>query len=328
MLVKLVCPNCRKALTQDTSGWRCNACGGLYPLHQGILSFLRRDESFNPTSFQDKQESAWSASARLRGRIRRSKALSLVNTARIRFSISGRRDRIFYTEMHRGGLDRLILDVGCGGGRHYFCNYGKVVGIDPVLELLQIAKTIYDEVYHASALALPFADGSFDYVVSSDVIGHIPAEDKDKLFAEMYRVLKPSGRTVHVIETDANNCWFRFAKRYPALFQEYFVQRPGHISLELPSQLRARFLRQGFKQVRFKKYAGTIQECGALAATFGNEFGQKSAALRFSVALDRFLGRNLLVKELVNLLLEPVAQIVDRSTPLDNATGALVVFEK
>ena len=315
-------------MSQETASWRCSGCKREYAIRQGVLSFLTPEESFNPTNCRDKQEQAWASSAQLRDRIRHSKVLSFVNWMRIKFSMSGRRDRIFYNEMHAGNPNRLILDVGCGGGRHYLCDYGKVVGIDPVLDLLQIAKTIYSEVYHASAFNLPFADGTFDYVVSSDVIGHIPVESKDRMFAEIYRVLKPGGRTVHVIETDGNTRWFRFAHRYPALFQKYFVDRPGHISLELPTRLKARFLKQGFREVRFLKYASAVMECGALAGFFDNEYKQQSAGLRLAVGLDRLLARHLLVKELVNLLLEPVAQIVDRVTPQDNATGALVVFEK
>ena len=75
------------------------------------------------------------------------------------------------------------------------------------------------EVYRCLGSALPFADESFDYVVSADVIGHIRHEDKDRLFAEMHRVLKKGGKAIHVIETDATSRWFKFAHRYPDLFQ-------------------------------------------------------------------------------------------------------------
>jgi len=328
MLSKLVCPACKQVLLKANSGLRCETCRRDYPLRRGIISFLGADDSFNPTSFQDKQEKAWSSSAQLRERIRQSKLLSFANRMRIKFSMSGRRDRIFFNEMHGRGPDRLILDVGCGGGRHYFCDYGKVIGVDPVIELLEIAKTVYQEVYHASGFELPFPDNTFDYVVSSDVIGHIPVGDKDRMFAEMYRVLRPGGRTVHVIETDATNIWFRFAHGYPELFQKYFIDLPGHISLELPSELQARFRRQGFRKVRFKKYAGAVQECGMLAGLFNNEYKAKSTMVRLAVGLDGLFARNLLVKEVVNALLEPLAQIADSVTPLNSASGALVVFEK
>lgn len=328
MLTKLVCPLCRRELLQEATSLRCPRCGCDYPLRHGIFSFLGADESFNPTSFQEKQENAWSSSAQLRDRIRRNKLLTFLNWLRIKFSMSGRRDRIFHNEMHGGDPEALILDVGCGGGRHYFCDYGRVIGIDPVLELLEISKKIYAEVYHASAFQLPFADNSFDYVVSSDVIGHIPVEQKDKMFAEMYRVLRPSGKTVHVIETDAANVWFCFAHKYPDLFQKYFVEVPGHISLEMPTELQARFLRHGFKQIRFKKFAGAVQECGALSGFFNNEYKQKSRAVSLVVQLDRLLARSLVMKELVNLVLEYPAALVDLLTPLNSANGALVVFQK
>ena len=328
MLVKLICPACKRDLLKEEAGARCVSCQCLYPYRQGVLSFLDPGEVFNPGAYEGKQKQAWSDTAQLRDRIRRSHVLSFLNWLRIKFSLSGRRDRIFYNEMHGGDRNRLILDLGCGGGRHYFCDYGKVVGIDAVMELLQISKTVYEEVYHGSALCLPFADGSFDYVVSSDVIGHIPAECKDALFAEMHRVLKKGGRTVHVIETDSTNRWFRFAHQYPELFQEYFVDRPGHIGLAMPSQLRQRFLKHGFKEITFKKFSGTIQECGTLAGCFDNEYKAKCKGLKLIVAADRLCARCLLVKEAVNLLLEPIAKVDDWLSPFDHGSGALVVFEK
>ena len=38
---------------------------------------------------------------------------------------------------------------------------------------------------------LPFTDASFDVVFSKDALLHVP--DKDALFAEIFRVLKPGG---------------------------------------------------------------------------------------------------------------------------------------
>jgi ubiquinone/menaquinone biosynthesis C-methylase UbiE/uncharacterized protein YbaR (Trm112 family) len=326
-LVKLVCPECRVDLSGEQDA-KCPKCGQTFPLREGILSFVEPEASYNPTRFQGKQEKAWSSSAILRDRIRKSAVLSLVNRLRIRFSMSGRRDRIFFNEMRGGDRKRIILDVGCGGGRHYFTEYGRVVGVDPVMELLHISKTLYNEVYHASATALPFPDASFDYVVSSDVMGHIPVDLKDKVFSEIFRVLRPGGRTVHVIETDATNVWYRFAHTYPELFEEYFVQVPGHISMELPSELRARFLKHGFREITFRKYAGFVQDCGGIAGVFNNDYKRKSIFIRIAVEIDRLFSSNLLVREAMNLILEPFAQVADRFTPFDYANGAMVVYEK
>lgn len=328
MLVKLICPDCRAEIARSNSEWRCPKCGRRFPLVHGILSFLTDAEKFNEGEFEEKQKHAWSDSAQLRQKISQSSWLSLLNTVRIKFSFSGRRDRIFYNEMAHGGKSRLILDLGCGGGRHYFCDYGTVIGVDPVLELLPLAQKLYAEVYHAGGYQLPFADNSFDYVVSSDVLGHIPFDKKDALFAEMHRVLKPGGRAVHVIETDGTNVWFREAKKIPGYFQKYFIDVPGHVGMELPTALQERFLRHGFKTVRFQKLYGFFQPLGVVAAFFDPALDRFPRRIRLAAHLDRLLSRFFPVREGLHFVIEPLAFVTDRLTPLDHGSGMLVVFEK
>jgi len=48
------------------------------------------------------------------------------------------------------------------------------------------------EFVEGEAESLPFADASFDVVISNGVIDLIP--DKDAVFSELYRVLAPGGR--------------------------------------------------------------------------------------------------------------------------------------
>jgi ubiquinone/menaquinone biosynthesis C-methylase UbiE len=48
------------------------------------------------------------------------------------------------------------------------------------------------EFVEGEAETLPFADASFDAVISNGVIDLVP--DKDAVFAELYRVLRPGGR--------------------------------------------------------------------------------------------------------------------------------------
>jgi ubiquinone/menaquinone biosynthesis C-methylase UbiE len=48
------------------------------------------------------------------------------------------------------------------------------------------------EFVESEAERLPFADGSFDVVISNGVIDLIP--DKEAVFAELFRVLRPGGR--------------------------------------------------------------------------------------------------------------------------------------
>lgn len=329
MLAQLVCPACKKAIVPDGTNWKCPACARPFTYNRGVLSFLTPEERFNEGAYEAKQIAAWTASARLRDKIRRSRFLTLLNLIRIRISLSGRRDRLFRDEMKpRVNPNLMILDLGCGGGRHYFAEFGKVVGIDPVVDLLLMARTIYDEVYQCSGFSLPFADGSFDYVVSTDVIGHISDAHKDQLFAEIHRVLKPGGRTAHCSEADGTNPWFRFAHKHPDLFQHYFVDKPGHIGLETPTKLRERFLRHGFREITFRKLCSVIQEPGTLTAFFDNEYKSRSRTIAFFVAIDRLLSKSFAVREALNFLLEPLAKLDDWLTPFDYTPGALIVYEK
>jgi SAM-dependent methyltransferase len=100
----------------------------------------------------------------------------------------------------------------------------------------------YDETVRGGLTALPFDDRSFDYVVSLDVIGHIPAEQKDAVLAEIKRVLRPDGVTMHGIE-----CTDREARRgYEEMSKETlrrFIAIDGHVGLEEEREHAARFQR-------------------------------------------------------------------------------------
>jgi ubiquinone/menaquinone biosynthesis C-methylase UbiE len=76
---------------------------------------------------------------------------------------------------------------------------GHVTGIDMTAAMLAKARAAAGEMgvanvefLEAEAEQLPFADGSFDVVISNGVIDLIP--DKDAVFGEIFRVLSPGGR--------------------------------------------------------------------------------------------------------------------------------------
>jgi arsenite methyltransferase len=98
-----------------------------------------------------------------------------------------------------------VLDLGSGAGTDSLVAAqmvgptGSVKGIDMTPEMLARARAAAAELgvanaefVEAEAERLPFADGSFDVVVSNGVIDLIP--DKDAVFAELFRVLRPGGR--------------------------------------------------------------------------------------------------------------------------------------
>jgi SAM-dependent methyltransferase len=98
-----------------------------------------------------------------------------------------------------------VLDVGSGAGTDSLVAAqmvgpeGGVTGIDMTPEMLATARAAAEEMgatnvefVESEAERLPFADGSFDIVISNGVIDLIP--DKDAAFSELSRVLRPGGR--------------------------------------------------------------------------------------------------------------------------------------
>jgi arsenite methyltransferase len=98
-----------------------------------------------------------------------------------------------------------VLDLGCGAGTDSLVAAqmvgprGHVTGIDMTPEMLGKARAAAAEMeapnvdfVEAEAERLPFADESFDVVISNGVIDLIP--DKDAVFSELHRVLVPGGR--------------------------------------------------------------------------------------------------------------------------------------
>lgn len=95
-----------------------------------------------------------------------------------------------------GRKDISILDAGCGTGYNQKCfaGIGKACGIDiSDIALEYCTKRGLKDISRASVTRLPFADSSFDIVVSADVLYHIAVEDDARALEEMKRVLKKGG---------------------------------------------------------------------------------------------------------------------------------------
>ncbi|EKD35521.1 MAG: hypothetical protein ACD_75C01875G0002 [uncultured bacterium] len=103
------------------------------------------------------------------------------------------------------GEGSIILDIGCGAGLDLIVasrltgDTGRVYGVDLTPEMVERAQANLAalgiknaEVILISSELLPFQDNSFDGVISNGVINLSP--EKPRLFAEIYRVLKPGGR--------------------------------------------------------------------------------------------------------------------------------------
>lgn len=85
-------------------------------------------------------------------------------------------------------------DVGCGSSR-ILADLPNAVGVDLRHDKLVFMRKTNHLLAQADGLRLPFASGSFEAVICSEVIEHIPEED-GRLIDELSRILKPGGTLV------------------------------------------------------------------------------------------------------------------------------------
>jgi putative AdoMet-dependent methyltransferase len=91
------------------------------------------------------------------------------------------------------------LDIGVGTGNlsaRFLKSGAEISGIDPSFEMLKECRRKHPQIETklGNALAIPFEDNQFDFVISSFVFEHLTEEQKRLAFREIDRVLKPRGR--------------------------------------------------------------------------------------------------------------------------------------
>jgi ubiquinone/menaquinone biosynthesis C-methylase UbiE len=102
--------------------------------------------------------------------------------------------------------DSTIIDVGAGNGwaaKELIAKCGKFISIDISEKNLRTINSIINQsninrnnffAIQADAMNMPFANNSIDYIISSEVIEHLP--EPKKFIDEMYRMLKPNGKII------------------------------------------------------------------------------------------------------------------------------------
>ncbi|MDP2924664.1 MAG: methyltransferase domain-containing protein [Candidatus Omnitrophota bacterium] len=304
--IKLCCPDCKLVLSKKDGQIFCEKCHKIFPVIDGVPSFIEGNAFY---------EAKWV--------VPHPYDVSLVSRLAFLFS-----SPMQFIKKHIAAKKK-ILDLGCGAGNAFYAKAATVVGIDVSLASLKKAKDIYDIVIQADVLKLPFENEIFDLVVSYDLIGHIAQEHKEKLFAEICRVLKPGGRTIHYIETEGNNKLEQFAKKYPQLYDKYFIKQDGHIGLEKPSAILKRFKQHGFKCVaKITQSFTALRFPREYLKRFDNEYKQKSFLVRTLVKFCRAITIAKILEYPFKLFIVFYEYLTRRIFPLDAASGICVCCEK
>ena len=150
-----------------------------------------------------------------------------------------------------------VLDLGCGFGRHAFefaRRGASIVALDAGAEEVAGVRGTFGAMAEAGeidlsttevgtvqgdALHLPFADGTFDRVICSEVLEHIP--DDEAARAELSRVLKADGTMAVTVP--------RFGPEFInwALSEEYYNTPGGHVRMYRRSTLVERLGHAGLR---------------------------------------------------------------------------------
>jgi SAM-dependent methyltransferase len=138
----------------------------------------------------------------------------------------------------------LVLDAGCGEGRHTFHCFRRncsILGMDLDQKSLLKARWVLGEMkkrregngrvifLRGDALQFPFRTGTFDKIICAEVIEHV--RDDRLGVAELARILKAGGKIAITVPTTATE------KMYKRLSAEYFRTPGGHIRIVNPRDL-------------------------------------------------------------------------------------------
>jgi SAM-dependent methyltransferase len=101
---------------------------------------------------------------------------------------------------------------------------------------------------------LPYADGSFDQVLSSLVFHHLNKNRKQGAFQEAYRVLQPGGELIFLDIGPPHTPWTRFISKFMGRMEE----ASDNIQGALPGMMRLAGFRSIKERGRWAMIFGTI----------------------------------------------------------------------
>ena len=292
----LYCPLCRNRLDEAIDGYSCQHCMRLYPIVDGIPSFV--DQSVTVDSYD---ASVFELSFKME---------------RKHFWHIGRKEIIL--DILKRNTSHLMgcrmLEVGCGNGS--ILTYLKQNGVDieggdifaEGLKCCQQNNSLI-KLYQLDILALPFSD-DYDIIGSFDVLEHL--DQDEKALAEINRALRPGGKLIITVPA------FRF-------LWSYFDERSKHKRRYSKKEIIAKLERNGFRIKKITYYMFFLLPLTFTFRVINNAFrGEvEQANMEASVEIKAIPVVNKLFLGLLKL-----EKVLLRWTNLPFGTSILVLAEK
>ena len=209
--------------------------------------------------------------------------------------------------------DGVLLDVGCGEGRHIFGvmqDYPlmKCIGIDMDHESIKIAEEGYDyfksishvgaEFLKGSAYNIPFPDNFFDLVICSEVLEHL--HEYNDAVKEMHRVLKPGGKLYASVPASwpEKICW--------NLSKDYQNQPGGHLRIFNQKKLVSEIQEEGFIFLSSDRFHAIHSPYWWLRCFFWNTQDSNFIVKLYKKILERHILKKPLFIDMIDKLLNPI----------------------
>lgn len=193
-------------------------------------------------------------------------------------------------------IGQTVLDLGCGAGLDLLLAArkvgatGKVIGLDMTDEMLVLARRNIArsglqnvEVRKGTIEQMPIESSSVDWVISNCVINLSP--EKDRVFKEIARVLKPDG---HMLVSDI------VAENLP-----FWVRRSGLLTVACAGgAISEKAYLSGLAEAGFKTYR-----------VIGREYYDADQMASVALgALPKFLAKRGFIKRLLTRIARPITQ--------------------
>ena len=219
----------------------------------------------------------------------------------------------FNLKKHELNQKGVMLDVGCGEGRHIFGimqDYPlmKCIGLDMDKESLEKAEEGYEyfksiskagaQFLKGSAYSLPFPDESIDLIVCSEVLEHL--HEYNDAVKEIHRVLKPGGKFYASVPASwpEKICW--------KLSKEYQNQPGGHLRIFSQSGLISEIKESGFKFLSSEKFHSIHSPYWWLRCFFWNTQDKNFLVNLYKRMLERHILKKPFFINLLDKALNPI----------------------